>query len=148
MVKFNDLRMIPFPADGQKKTASRKLFSSAPSRQTFSETINLSSQLTQPEDQGSYGTCVAWSTTTFLESLLWKLTGEKEEFTKDEIYNLFLDTYQYDPDLNRIVEIDANQRRAFRGENGLWENIPSTIADRGLYHYVTNGNISTFPAIN
>ena len=46
---------------------------------------------TKPEDQGSYGTCAMWTSTTVLEMIIWKLTGRYLEFSDDEIYNIYLD---------------------------------------------------------
>ena len=75
---------------------------------------------------------------------MWKLTGEKEEFTVDEIYNLYLDTYGYDYDdnLNAYIytPITAGTRRQFYN-NGDWKKIPENIYDRGLYHWIYNTGV-------
>ena len=89
----------------------------APTRKQFPNNIDLSSQMTKPEDQGSHGTCMAFSGTTFVESLLWRLTGEKDEFTADELYNIYFDAYGKCKGLT----IDANERKTLRGPEGKWD---------------------------
>ena len=89
----------------------------APTRKQFPNNIDLSSQMTKPEDQGSHGTCMAFSGTTFVESLLWRLTGEKDEFTADELYNIYFDAYGK---CNGLT-IDANERKTLRGPEGKWD---------------------------
>ena len=140
-MNLNGLTMIEpkWRKDAGKPKAA--LLRAAPARQNFSNVINLSSQISRPEDQGGYGTCVAWSSTTFIESLLWKLTGEKEEFTTDEVYNLYLDAYGYNPNTYGYNPITADRRRAFYN-GGSWDSIPEDIGGRGLYHW--NANIGIF----
>ena len=132
-MNFNKLK-IATPKNKKGESLRSSMLKASPSRNNFANTINLSSQMSQPEDQGSYGTCVSWASTTFIESLLWKLTGQKEEFTVDEVYNLYLDAYGYDLMIDRYFPVTAEQRKRFRGGNGSWGNIPAIIGDAGLWH--------------
>lgn len=138
-MNLNRLKTIA-PRQQTAVAAKTQLFKTTSSRQTYANTINLSSQMSKPENQGMYGTCVAWSSTTFIESILWKLTGEKEEFTTDEIYNLYLDTYGYNPINDEYLAITVDRRKLFYN-NGDWSKIPDEIGNAGLYHWNTNCDI-------
>lgn len=102
---------------------------------------------TKPENQGPFNMCTAYTITTIAESLAWKLTGIYREFSKDEIFNIYLDMVNSmnenkerqgeiwtNPNYTRDCYTNAEKRKTLRGTNGQWIKIDNTKYDQGEYY--------------
>lgn len=73
--------------------------------------------------------CDTYAFITFIESLIWKLTGKKYSFSIDEIMNIYIDNQQsYVPIYRGNYKYDylifnSYERMNARGEDGSWDNL-------------------------
>ena len=105
---------------------------------------------TKPEDQGSYGTCAMWTSTTVVEMIIWKLTGRYLEFSDDEIYNIYLDCqagyrayklsqYSSSSEKTQLVT-SANSRKCMRKSVTEWE-IPDELDNGETFFINQHGQV-------
>lgn len=99
-------------------------------------TLDFSNELTQQENQYKENSCATWSVTTGIESILWKLTGKKREFTDAEIFNIYWDD-QY------MLKNSGAVSTAYSGERKTATFIRQAIQSGNEAQYFPTGSITT-----